>query len=39
MWMVEPRKAMSDIIRNYVGAQGTPEEEEGCKQMNLLEFE
>ena len=39
MWMVEPRKAMSDIIRNYVGAQGTPEEKEGCKQMNLLEFE
>ena len=29
---------MSDIIRNYVEMQGTPEEKEGYKQMNLLEF-
>ena len=37
--MIELRKAMSDIIRNYVGAQGTPEERVGHKQMNLLEFD
>ena len=35
MWMIELRKAMSDIIRNYVGAQ----ERVGHKQMNLLEFD
>ena len=29
---------MSDIIRNYGETQGTPEEKEGYKQMNLLEF-
>jgi putative transposase len=29
---------MSDTIRNYVETQGTPEEKEGYKQMNLLEF-
>jgi hypothetical protein len=29
---------MSDIIRNYVETQGTPEEKEDYKQMNLLEF-
>ncbi len=30
---------MSDVISNYVETQGTPEEKEGYKQMNLLEFE
>jgi putative transposase len=30
---------VSDIIRNYVETQGTTEEKEGYKQMNLLEFE
>ena len=29
---------MADIIRNYVETQGTHEEKEGYKQMNLLEF-
>jgi len=29
---------MADTIRNYVETQGTPEEKEGYKQMNLLEF-
>jgi len=29
---------MADIIRNYVETQGTPEEKEGYKQMNLLDF-
>jgi len=29
---------MADIIRNYVEMQGTPEEKEDYKQMNLLEF-
>jgi putative transposase len=30
---------LSDIIRNYIETQGTPEEKEGFKQMNLLEFD
>lgn len=30
---------MADIIRNYVETQGTPEEKEAYKQMNLLDFE
>jgi len=29
----------ADIIRNYIETQGTPEEKESYKQMNLLEFE
>ena len=29
---------MADTIRNYVETQGTAEEKEGYKQMNLLEF-
>ncbi len=29
---------VSEIIRNYVEKQGTTEEKEGYKQMNLLEF-
>ncbi len=29
---------MADTIRNYVEKQGTPEEKEDYKQMNLLEF-
>ena len=29
---------MADTIRNYVDTQGTPEEKEDYKQMNLLEF-
>ena len=29
---------MSDIIRNYVETQGTPEKKENFKQMNLLDF-
>lgn len=28
----------AEIIRNYIEQQGTPEEKEGYKQMNLLEF-
>ena len=28
-----------DIIRNYVEKQGTKEEKDAYKQMNLLEFE
>jgi hypothetical protein len=28
----------SNTIRNYVETQGTPEEKEDYKQMNLLEF-
>jgi len=30
---------LSDIILNYVETQGTTEEKEGFKQMNLLEFD
>jgi len=30
---------MADAIRNYVEMQGTPEEKEAYKQMNLLDFE
>ncbi len=30
---------MADIIRNYVETQGSPEEKEAYKQMNLLDFE
>jgi len=29
---------MANIMRNYVGKQGTPEESEGYKQMNLRDF-
>ncbi len=29
---------MADVIRNYVETQGTPEENEGYTQMNLLDF-
>ncbi len=29
----------AEIIRNYIEGQGTPEEKEGYKQMNLLEFD
>jgi len=29
----------AEIIRNYVEMQGTPEEKEGYKQMNLLDFD
>ena len=29
----------ADIIRNYVEKQGTKEEKDAFKQMNLLEFE
>ena len=29
----------ADIIRNYVEKQGTKEEKDAYKQMNLLEFE
>lgn len=29
---------MADTIRNYVENQGTPEEKEAYKQMNLLDF-
>jgi len=29
---------MADTIRNYVETQGTPEEKETHKQMNLLDF-
>jgi putative transposase len=28
----------AEIIRNYIEQQGTPEEREGYKQMNLLDF-
>ena len=30
---------MADTIRNYVETQGSPEEKEAYKQMNLLDFE
>jgi len=29
----------AEIIRNYIEQQGSPEEIEGYKQMNLLEFD
>ena len=29
----------AEIIRNYIEQQGSPEEKEGYKQMNLLEFD
>jgi hypothetical protein len=29
---------IAEIIRDYIEKQGTQEEKEGCKQMNLLEF-
>ncbi len=29
----------AEIIRNYIEEQGTPEEKEGYKQMDLLEFD
>jgi len=36
--MIELRKAMSDIIRNYVGSQRTQKRGDD-KQRNLLEFD
>ena len=30
---------MADTIRNHVETQGTPEEKEAYKQMNLLDFD
>jgi len=29
---------MAEVIKNYVEMQGTPEEKEDYKQMNLLDF-
>jgi hypothetical protein len=29
---------MADTIKNYVETQGTPEEKDAYKQMNLLDF-